>query len=401
MVGNRRTIPYSPIPIPQIRGGAANLIYIFNRKKQKGFNMKDRRQAKLAGILVDYSAKVKKDDIVMVEYSDGTPMEFIREIQTLCLKRGARYVDINYSNADLTYNFYRQASPRQLKYFPKHRLQFMKTVDVYIGIGSPWNTKTLSSIPGNILSARQRIFKPIQRERVDNTRWVITRYPTHSQAQAAGMSFEDFEEFYFGACNIDWAVQSKRQEKLKRLLDKVKTVRLVAPDTDLSFSIAGLPGIKCAGEHNMPDGEVFTAPVRDSVDGYIQYNTPSLYQGKEFSAVYFEFKKGRIVKARAGRGEEHLDSILNTDRGSRFIGEFAFGLNKKIRQPILSTLFDEKIAGSIHLTPGACYQECDNGNRSAVHWDLVRIMKDGDIYLDGKLAQRHGKFVLPALKALN
>jgi aminopeptidase len=363
--------------------------------------MKDRRQAKLARILVDYSAEVKKDDIVMLEYSDGTPMEFIREIQTVCLQRGARYVNINYSNSDLAYNFFRQATPRQLKYFPRQRLRFMKEVDAYIGIGSPWNTKTLSAIPGKILSARQRLFKPIQEERVDNTRWVITRYPTHSQAQEAGMSFEDYEDFYFQACNIDWEAQSKRQEKLKRLLDKVKTVRLVAPDTDLTFSISGMPAIKCDGKRNMPDGEVFTAPVRDSVEGYIRYNTPSLYQGKEFSGVYFEFKKGKIVKARAEQGEEHLESVLDTDKGSRFIGEFAFGLNKKIRRPILSTLFDEKIAGSIHLTPGACYKECDNGNRSAVHWDLVRIMKDGEIYLDGKLAQRHGKFVLPILKPLN
>lgn len=363
--------------------------------------MKDKRQTKLARILVEYSVEVRQDDIVMLEYSDGTPMELIREIQTACLQRGARYVDINYSSSDLAYNFYRQASPSQLKYFPRHRLRFMKEVDAYIGIGAPWNTKTMSAIPGSVLSARQRLLKPIQEERVDNTRWVITRYPTHSQAQAAGMSFDDYEDFYFRACNIDWEAQSRKQEKLKKILDKADTVRIVAPDTDLSFSIAGMPAIKCDGKRNIPDGEIFTAPVRNSMEGYIRYNTPSLYQGKEFFGVYFEFKKGKILKARAEKGGENLESILDTDRGARFVGEFAFGLNKQIRRPILSTLFDEKIAGSIHLTPGACYKECDNQNRSAVHWDLVRIMKDGEIYLDGKLIQRHGKFILPELKPLN
>ncbi len=353
--------------------------------------MKDKRQAKLARILVDYSTEVKKGDIVLVEYTDGTPVEFIRELQTICLERGALSVRLRYTNSDLVYNFYRRANREQLEYFPEDELRFMKKVSVYIGIGSPWNSKTLSAVPGEILSARQRLLKPIHDRRVDHTRWVITRYPTHGQAQEAGMSFEAFEDFYFRACNVDWEAVSKRQEKLKRLLDRTKTVRLLAPDTDLFLSIKGMPAIKCDGKRNIPDGEVFTAPVRDSVEGHIRYNTPSLYQGKLLEGVYFAFSRGRITEAKADRGGKHLEAILNTDPGARYIGEFAFGLNKKIRRPILSTLFDEKIAGSIHLTPGKAYSECDNKNRSAIHWDLVRIMKDGEIYLDGKLAQRPGK----------
>ena len=363
--------------------------------------MKDKRQTKLAQILVDYSTEVKKGDIVLIQYSDATPVEFIREIQTRCLDRGAKYVKIEYSRADLAFNFYRRANRQQLNYFPHHRLEFMKSVDVYIGIGSPLNNKTLSEIPGEILSSRQRLLKPIREERVDNTRWVVTRYPTHSQAQDAGMSFEDFEDFYFKACNIDWTKTSARVEKLKRLLDRSKTVRISAPDTDLKFSIKGMPAIKCVGKRNMPDGEVFTAPVKNSVDGYIRYNTSSLYQGKIFSGVRFEFKKGRITAATAERGKDQLEAILSTDRGARFIGEFSFGINKKIKRPMLSTLFDEKIAGSIHLTPGSSYKECDNGNRSAVHWDLVRLMNDGEIYLDGNLIQKKGKFIPAELKPLN
>ncbi len=363
--------------------------------------MKDPRQKKLAKIMVEYSTEVKKDDIVMVEYADGTPMEFIREIQTLCLEREARYVRIAYADSDLVHNFYRRAGRRQLDYFPRHELEFMKKVDVYIGIGSPLNNRTLAGIPGEVLSARQRLLRPIHEQRVEHSRWVITRYPTHSQAQEAGMSFEDFEDFYFRACNIDWAREARRQEKLKRLLERSKSVRLLAPDTDLSFSIEGMPAIKCEGKRNLPDGEVFTAPVRNSVEGCIRYNTPSLYQGKIFRGVRFEVKRGRIVKAVAEGGGKDLDGILDTDRGARYFGEFSFGLNKAIREPMLSTLFDEKIAGSIHLTPGKAYGECDNGNRSAIHWDLVRIMRDGEIYLDGRLVQKGGKFVLPELKPLN
>ncbi len=363
--------------------------------------MKDPRQKKLAKIMVDYSTGVKKGDIVMLEYADGTPVEFIREIQTLCLERGARYVRIGYADSDLVYNFYRRADESQLAYFPRHELEFMKQVDVSIGIGSPLNNRTLAGIPGEVLSARQRLLRPIHERRVEHSRWVITRYPNHSQAQEAGMSFEDFEDFYFRACNIDWEREARRQEKLKRLLERSQTVRLLAPDTDLSFSIEGMGAIKCEGKRNLPDGEVFTAPVKNSAEGYIRYNTPSLYQGKIFRGIRFEVKKGRIVGATAEGGEEHLSGVLDTDRGARYFGEFSFGLNRAIREPMLSTLFDEKIAGSIHLTPGKAYGECDNGNRSAIHWDLVRIMRDGEIYLDGRLVQKEGKFVLPELKPLN
>ncbi len=363
--------------------------------------MKDKRQAKLARILVDYSVEVKKGDIVVIEYSDAAPIEFIREIQTRCLDQGAKYVKIEYSRADLAFNFLRRADRAQLNYFPRHRLEFMKSVDAYIGIGSPFNSKIMSEIPGKIISSRRRLLKPIQEERVENTRWVVTRYPSQSQAQEAGMSFEDFEDFYFKACNIDWEKVTRRVEKLKKLLDRSKEVRITAPDTELTFSIWKMGAIKCTGKRNMPDGEVFTAPEKKSVEGYIRYNTPSLYQGKLFSGVRFEFKKGRITNASADRGEEHLAAILDTDAGARYIGEFSFGLNKQIKRPMLSTLFDEKIAGSIHLTPGSAYKECDNGNRSAVHWDLVRRMGDGEIYLDGKLIQKKGKFVTPELKPLN
>jgi len=363
--------------------------------------MKDKRQEILAEILTGYSVEVTKGDLVLIDYSDGTPLEFVREIQTACLKRGARYVGLRYSHSDLVYNFFRLADREQLGYFPRHELELMKKMDAYIGVGSPLNTRTLNRIPAELLSRRQRILKPIQKERVENTRWVITRYPTHAQAQEAGVSFEEFEDLYFKACNIDWSRQAKRQEVLRKVLLKSNKVRIRAADTDLSLSIKNMPAITCAGKRNMPDGEVFTAPIINSVEGCIRFNTPSLYQGKLFSAITLEFKKGRVIEARAEQGEDSLKAVLDTDRGARYIGEFSFGLNKKIHRPVLSTLFDEKIHGSIHLALGAAYLQCDNGNRSAIHWDLVRLMKDGEIHLDGIPVQKKGRFTVAELKPLN
>jgi len=217
------------------------------------------------------------------------------------------------------------------------------------------------------------------------------------------MSLEEYEDYLFSACCINWDLESEKQEKLKKLIDKTSKVRIVAPDTDLSFSIAGLPGIKCDGRLNMPDGEVFTAPVRDSVQGYISYNCPSIYQGKEYNGVRFEFKDGKIINATAEGGmTELLNKVLDTDDGARYIGEFALGINPGIHKPMRNILFDEKIFGSIHFTPGQAYDECDNGNRSAVHWDLVRLLTDGgEIWFDDILIQKNGLFLTEELLDLN
>jgi aminopeptidase len=216
------------------------------------------------------------------------------------------------------------------------------------------------------------------------------------------MSLEEYEDYILSACCIDWRAESRKQEKLKRLMDRTDRVRIRASDTDLSFSIKGLPGIKCDGRFNIPDDEVFTAPVRDSVEGYITYNCPSVYQGKEFPSVRLEFAEGRIVRADAGAMTADLNRILDTDEGARYIGEFALGVNPGIRRPMRNILFDEKIFGSIHFTPGQCYDECDNGNRSAVHWDLVKLLEgDGEIWFDDRLIQQSGRFIPKELQALN
>jgi aminopeptidase len=364
--------------------------------------MKDPRITQFAEILVDYSTRVKKGDVVLINAAGLEAFPLVKELHALCLKRGAAYVEYAFSVPEIDRNFYNMANKQQLEHFPQHKLDFFKTLTVYIGIAAGDNSMVMANARQQAMVAYQKLTKPLVDQRVKHTRWVVTRYPTHAAAQEAGMSLDEYEDYLFSACCIDWNAESKKQAKLKRLMDKAKEVRILAPDTDLTFSIDGLPGIKCDGRLNMPDGEVFSAPVRDSVQGHITYNCPSIYQGKEFNGVRFEFKDGRIVKAVANAGMSGaLNNILDTDEGARYIGEFSLGINPGIRRPMRNILFDEKIFGSIHFTPGQAYDECDNGNRSAVHWDLVRILADGEIWFDGVLIQKQGRFVHRDLLELN
>jgi aminopeptidase len=364
--------------------------------------MKDPRIVQFAEILVDYSTCVKKGDVVLISAAGFEAAPLVKELYALCLKRGAKYVEYSFSNPEIDRQFYNLANKQQLEHFPQHKLDFFKKLTVYIGISAGENSMVMANARQQAMVAYQKVTKPLIDQRVKHTRWMVTRYPTHAAAQEAKMSLEEYEDYLFSACCIDWNAESRKQEKLKRLMDRTGNVHITAPDTDITFSIAGLPGVKCDGRFNMPDGEVFTAPVRDSVQGYVTYNCPSIYQGKEYNNVRFEFKDGRIIKASADGGlSAALNKILDTDEGARYIGEFALGINPGIRQPMRNILFDEKIFGSIHLTPGQAYDECDNGNRSAVHWDLVKIMADGEIWFDDVLIQKNGRFVHRNLQILN
>ena len=365
--------------------------------------MKDPRISRFAEILVDYSTRVKKGDVVLIYAAGFESLPLVKEIYDLCLKRGAKYVEYNFSVAEIDRSFYNLAGKRQLEHFPQHKLDFYKTLTVFIGIAADNNSMVMANARQEAMVSYHKLIRPLIDQRVKHTRWVVTRYPTNSAAQDAKMSLDEYEDYLFSACCIDWVKESRKQEKLKKLIDWTKDVRIVAPDSDLRFSISGMPGIKCDGRLNMPDGEVFTAPVRDSVQGFITYNCPSIYQGKEFNGVRFEFKDGKIVKATAAADmSAPLNKILDTDDGARYIGEFSLGINPGIRKPMRNILFDEKISGSIHFTPGQAYDECDNGNRSAVHWDLVRMLTDGgEIWFDDILIQKNGVFIHKDLLALN
>jgi aminopeptidase len=364
--------------------------------------MNDPRIRQFAEILVDYSTRVKKGDVVLINAAGLEAMPLVKELYALCLTRGAKYVEYSFSVPEIDRNFYNLANKQQLDHFPQHKLDFYKTLTVYIGISSGNNSMVMANARQEAMVAYQKVTKPLIDQRVKHTRWCVTRYPTHAAAQEARMSLDEYEDYLFSACCIDWKAESKKQDKLKKLMDRTKNVRIVAPDTELRFSIDGLPGIKCDGRFNMPDGEVFTAPVRDSVQGHITYNCPSIYQGKEYNGIRFDFKNGKIIKAIADAGmSAALNKILDSDDGARYIGEFSLGINPGIRQPMRNILFDEKIFGSIHFTPGQAYDECDNGNRSAVHWDLVRILADGEIWFDDVLIQKKGRFVHKDLLDLN
>jgi aminopeptidase len=246
------------------------------------------------------------------------------------------------------------------------------------------------------------VLRPLLEWRVNRTRWVVCRYPTHGMAQQAGLSLEELEDHLYGACNLDWAAVSRRQEPLRRLMSRTDRVRIEAPDTDLSFSIRGLEASQADGRRNLPDGEVFSAPVRTSAEGHIAFNCPTIHGGQAFDDIRLTFRRGRVVEGVAADGETRLGRILDIDRGARYLGEFAFGLNPRITRPMRNILFDEKIFGSIHLALGNAYRRCDNRNRSAIHWDLVKILGAGSrVSFDGKAVMADGRFTHPALTALN
>lgn len=364
--------------------------------------MKDPRISQLAEVLVGYSTRVEPGDVVLISASGFESLPLVKELYILCLQKGAKYVEYEFTNAEISRHFYNNASEQQISFFPQHRLDFMKQVTVFIAISAGENSMVMAQANQQNMIAYAKVTRPIADWRVKNTRWVITRYPTQGAAQEAKMSLEEYEDYLFAACCIDWSEESRKQDLLKQLMDSTDNVRIVASDTDLSFSIGGLPGIKCDGRFNIPDGEVFTAPVKTSVNGHITYNCPTIYQGKEFNNIRLEFKDGKVVKATSPGMDAALNKILDTDEGSRYVGEFAIGVNPGITEPMRNILFDEKIFGSIHFTPGQCYDECDNGNRSAVHWDMVKLLKgDGEIWFDGILIQKDGSFVHDGLIHLN
>lgn len=365
--------------------------------------MKDPRLQKMARSLINYSVKLQPGEKILIEVIDsGTPLalEVVKEAYRV---GGVPFVMVR--NKQIDRQIMLGATEEQLAKMAQYELVQMKEMDAYIGIRAAENANETADVPGEQHQLYMKYYsRPVVEERVNNTKWCIMRYPNPSMAQSANMSTEAFEDFYFDVCTLDYNKMARAMEPLKQLMEKTDQVRLVGEGTDLLFSIKGLPAIPCAGEMNIPDGEIFTAPVRNSVNGVITYNTPAVYQGLTYERIRLEFQNGKIIKA-TGNETEKLNQVFNTDEGARFIGEFSFGVNPYILKPMKDTLFDEKICGSIHFTPGQAYQECDNGNRSAIHWDLVLIQLPeyggGEIYFDGQLIRKDGRFVLTELQGLN
>jgi aminopeptidase len=368
--------------------------------------MQDPRIARLAEILVDHSCALQPGEKVLIEAYDLPDPALVCRLVELAAARGALPFVTWKSNVVLR-SLYRTGTAENIALAGSFERQRMEQMDAYIGVRGAANSNQFADVPLEKMDLyQQHWWHPVHSEvRVPKTKWVVLRYPTHAMAQAAHMSTEAFEDFYFQVCTADYAQMARDQEPLQRRMERADRVRLVGPGTDLEFSIKGIPVRACHGQRNIPDGEVFTAPVRDSLNGTITYNTRSQYQGTVFEGIHFEFERGRIVRADCANEPEKLNRILDADEGARYIGEWSIGCNNHVRRPMLDTLFDEKIGGSIHLTPGNAYTEADNGNRSRVHWDLVLIQTPeyggGELWFDGELIRKDGRFLPADLQGLN
>lgn len=366
--------------------------------------MKDSRISKLAHGLINYSCRLKKGQNILIE-AIGIPYEMTVALIEEVYKIGG-YPFVETSDNRITRSLLKGMTVEladRMCDIGKYRMEKM---DAYIGIRGGNNSMELSDISDESMQIFSKHYGfPVHHElRVNKTNWVVLRWPTEAMAQLAKMSTEAFEDFYFKVCNLDYGKMDKAMDSLQALMKRTDRVRITAVDTDLTFSIKNIGAVKCSGLYNIPDGEVYSAPVKNSINGYIHYNAPSIQNGIEFKDVRLEFKDGKIINASSSNSEAS-NKIFDTDDGSRYVGEFALGVNPYIIKPMGDILFDEKISGSLHFTPGCCYEDCNNGNQSAVHWDLVLIQTPeyggGEIYFDDVLIRKDGRFVLKELECLN
>jgi aminopeptidase len=367
--------------------------------------MTDPRMHKLADLLINYSVGLKPGEKVLLEAID-VPHAFTKAVVAAAAKAGGAALVLLKSN-EINRALMLNGNDASWELTGDVEKLQMENVQCYIGARGNHNVSEISDVPEEKQKLYERtVWKRVHNEiRVKKTRWVVIRWPSPSMAQLAEMSTEAFEDFYFNVCTLDYAKMSRAMQPLKELMMKTDKVRLKGPrDTDLTFSIKGIPAVACDGHANIPDGEVFTAPVRDSVNGIIHYNCATMYRGTTHNDIRLVFKNGKIIEATSSNTAK-LNEVLDTDPGARYIGEFAIGVNPWCTKPIKDILFDEKIAGSIHFTPGASYEEAGNANMSAIHWDMVMRQDSevggGEIWFDDVLIRKNGLFVLKELEGLN
>ncbi|MEW4306398.1 aminopeptidase [Rossellomorea marisflavi] len=366
--------------------------------------MKDPRIQKLAKNLINYSVQLQPGEKVLIE-NFGLQRELVTALVKEAYEAGG-YPFVALKDAAVDRSLLMGAQEEQYEMMADFEARKMEQMDAYIGLRSGDNINEQSDVPDEKMRIHgNTIGKKVHREiRVPKKKWVVLRYPTSSMAQLAKMSTESFEDFYFDVCNLDYSKMDAAMDSLADLMNRTDRVRLTGEGTDLTFSIKDIPAVKCAGRLNIPDGEVYSAPVKDSVNGVISYNTPSPYNGFTFENVKLTFKDGKIVEAEAN-DSDRINKIFDTDEGARYVGEFAIGVNPFIQHPMQDILFDEKIDGSFHFTPGECYEDAYNGNHSNIHWDMVMIQRPeyggGEIYFDDVLIRKDGRFVIPELEGLN
>jgi aminopeptidase len=366
------------------------------------------RDQQLAKMLINYSVKAQPGQLVFIHVFGQDALS----LGAACVEEAARAGAapyLHFTDNEIQRRFLRTASDDVFSRLAQLELKQMQDADCYIGIRGAQNIFEMSDVPREKMDAYNRLVaKPVHlEERVKRTKWVVLRYPTESFAQMASSSTEAFRDFYYDVCLVDYEKMGRDVEPLKTLMDRTDKIKITGPGTDLELSIKDIPSIPCCGEMNVPDGECFTAPVRESVNGTVQFNTPAVQQGMPFDNVRLRFENGKVVEATAADAIQtrKLNEILDQDPGARYLGEFAIGINPKVMHPMRDTLFDEKIAGSFHMALGQCYDEAPNGNQSALHWDMVCIQRPdyggGEMYFDAQLIRKDGQFVPDDLKPLN
>ncbi len=367
--------------------------------------MTDPRYARLADVLVNYSVGVGKGDLVAIQGA-ALAEPLLLEVYSKVLEAGGNPYLRPHLPAS-TEIFLKTAKKKQLEFVNPVSMFEIENIDKVISIWADENTKSLANIDPKRQGARSAATAPLmkrwmEREAAGELLWVGTQFPCNASAQDAEMSLEEYEDFVLGACLVDrkdpvaeWKKVSRRQAKIVKRLDGTKKVRVVTKGTDLTMSVEGRKWVNCDGQANMPDGEIFTGPVEDSVEGTISFSYPAFYYGREALGVRLTFKKGRVTKAKATKGEEFLHAMLDSDEGARRVGEFAIGTNYAVQQFTRNTLFDEKIGGTVHMAVGASIPESGGINESGVHWDMVTDMRDGGkIYADGRIVYKDGKFAI-------
>ncbi len=369
--------------------------------------MPDPRWDQLAEILINHSTRLAAGETLLVECFDLDDSTLPRLLVQKAARKGALPL-VETKDTRILRELIKNGSESQMRLFGECELFRMERVHAYVALRGARNINEMADVPGEKMNLYNAHFlKPVHFDcRIKRTRWCVLRLPNPSMAQQAGMSTEAFENFYFDVCNLDYPRLARALKPLVERMQAAREVHITGPETDLRFSIEGIPVVPCAGEMNIPDGEVFTAPVRDSVEGYVRFNTPTIYQGTSFDGVRLEFRRGKVVAAECAGGDaKKLRRVLETDEGAAHVGEWSIGCNPKILNPMRDILFDEKIAGSFHLTPGNAYDEADNGNRSKIHWDLVQIQRTefggGTIAFDGVPIRVDGRFVPEDLQALD
>lgn len=353
--------------------------------------------------IINYSLDLKKDERVLITTMvEAKPLvlELLKEIE----KKGS-VANVRFTDPEVTAYLTNMTTRKRIELLKKQGMDDVEDYDAFISIRYTTNdyenkevaTEKIKQIGDALMESRSI--------RTNQRKWVLLNYPSRLDAYKAGMKSSTYFQYALDVMNLDYSDLEERVKPLKELMEQTDQVRILSPGTDITFSIKNMPAIPCLGMCNLPDGEIYTAPIKDSVNGYITYNTPSPYQGEIYHNVSLKFENGKIIEATCSEDNKKLNAIFNTDEGARYIGEFSFGLNPMILDPMGDILFDEKIIGSIHFTPGASYDDASNGNHSSVHWDLVLIQREeyggGEIYFDHELIRKDGLFVKKELQHLN